>query len=98
MRTKGGKFRFNFFLSVRATAVWLFWRPVGRLVVTVGGELVSLRAVGQHGPDLARAGAGGFEDQVATVRGPARALVASFIAGELDNLLRSRFHDVEVVV
>src|SRR5580704_14458153 len=98
MRGKGGKFRPSFSLAVSSTAVWLLWRPVGRLVVTVGGELVSLGAVGQHGPDLTRSSAGGFEDEVATVGGPPGALVAPFIAGELDNLLRSRFHDVDIVV
>ena len=36
---------------------FLFGGPVGRFVVTRGGELASGAAVGEHGPDLARASA-----------------------------------------
>jgi len=43
---------------------------------------VGLGAVGEHGPDLAGAAAGGFEDDVAAVGGPAGAFVATGIAGE----------------
>ena len=49
----------------RAIAEWrcgrerafLFGGPVGRFVVARGGELASGAAVGEHGPDLARASA-----------------------------------------
>src|ERR1700694_2441183 len=57
-----------------------------------------LGAVRQHGPDLARAAAGGFENEVAAVRGPAGALIAALVAGQLDELLRGGVHDVNVVV
>src|SRR5271155_1659696 len=72
--------------------------PIGRLVVAGAGELVGLGAVGQHRPDLARAATGGFEDEVAAVWGPAGALVAAGIAGELEELAGGGVHYVEIVV
>jgi len=76
----------------------LFGGPVGGFVVSVGGELVGLGAVGEHGPDLARTGAGGFEDDVAAVRGPAGAFVAAHIASEFEDATGGDVHDVDVVI
>src|SRR5690242_7571283 len=76
----------------------LLVRPIGRLVVSGERELASLRAVGQHGPNLACAVTGGFKDNVAAIGGPGGALVAAHVGGEVDNLLRARFHDVNIVV
>jgi hypothetical protein len=63
----------------------LFGGPVGGFVVAVGGELVRLGAVGEHGPDLAGAAAGGFEDDVAAVRSPTGTFVAAHVAGEFED-------------
>src|SRR5277367_1047948 len=57
-----------------------------------------LRAVRQHGPNLAAARAGGLENDVAPVGGPAGALVASGVASDLDDPPRGHVHDVNVVV
>src|SRR5277367_1047074 len=77
----------------------LFRRPVGGFVLAVGGELAGLGAVGEHGPDLARAVAGGLEDDVATVGRPTGAFVAGAgIGREINDLLGIGFHDVDVVV
>ena len=51
--------------------------------MSLEGQLPGQRAVGQHAPDLARARARGFKDQVTPVRRPPRAFVASGIAGQL---------------
>lgn len=67
--------------------------------MSVDSQLVGLGAVGQHGPDLAWASAGGFEDDMATVGSPAGALVvASRVRREIDDVLRGRLHDVDIVV
>ena len=64
-----------------------------------GGQLVGLRAVGEHGPDLACAGAGGFENDVTAVGSPARALVAALVASDLDGRLGRRgIHNIDVVI
>src|SRR5208282_1619354 len=82
-----------------AAFAFLLRRPVRRLVVAFGGELAGLGAVGEHGPDLARAGAGRFEDDMAAVGSPAGALVArAGVWREIDDVLRSGLHDVEIVV
>lgn len=60
--------------------------PVGGFVVAGGGELVGRSAVGEHGPDLAGAGASGFKGDVATVGGPGGALIAAGIASELEEM------------
>jgi len=59
---------------------------------------VGLGAVGQHGPDLAGAGAGGLEDEVAAVGSPAGAFVAAGVARDFKNVARADVHDVDVVV
>src|SRR5579871_3754384 len=74
----------------------LFWRPVRRFVVSLHGELVGLRAVRQHGPDLASAGARGLEHNVAAVGSPGWPLVAPRIAGDLHDLSRADVHDVNI--
>ncbi len=65
----------NFLILCAGT--WLAGGPVGGFVVAGGGELVGSGAIGEHGPNLASATASGFEDDVATVRGPAGAFVAA---------------------
>src|SRR5882762_6533378 len=76
----------------------LFGGPVGGFVVAGCCELVGLGAVGQHGPDLARAGAGGFEDEVAAVGSPAGTFVAAGVAGELEDVARADVDYVDVVI
>jgi len=66
--------------------------------VAVGGELAGGGAVGKHGPDLAGAAAGGFEDEVAAVGRPTGTLVAAGIAGDFDGLAGDGVHDVNVVI
>src|SRR5712691_187154 len=73
-------------------------RPIGRFIVAAGRQLVRLRTVCQHGPDLPGAAAGRFENQVAAIGGPAGTLVAALVAGQLDDLPRGGVHDVDVVV
>ena len=74
--------------------------PVGGFVVARVGELVGLGAVGEHGPDLARAAASGLEDDVAAVGSPGGAFVAAGIAGDFDGFVggRGSIHDVDVVI
>src|SRR5215472_1553858 len=72
--------------------------PIGRLVVAAGCQLVRLRTIGEHGPDLALAGTRGFKNQMAAIGRPARALVTALIAGHFQDLPRGRVHDVKVVV
>src|SRR5229473_6920131 len=57
-----------------------------------------LGAIGQHGPNLARAAACRFKNEVAAVGRPTGALVAALVAGQLDNLAGSGVHDVKVVI
>src|SRR5467141_41927 len=59
---------------------------------------MDLRAVGEHGPYLALAVAGGFKDDVAAVRSPTGPLVLATVAGDLDDLTRGGFHDVDVEI
>src|SRR5208282_122484 len=59
---------------------------------------VGLGAVGEHGPDLARAGARGLENEVAAVGSPGGAFVAAAIAGDFDNVARGDVHDVDVEI
>src|SRR5713226_2727488 len=73
-------------------------RPVRRLVVTGGRQLARLGAIGEHGPDLARAAAGRFKNKVPTVGRPTGAFGAALVARQLYNLAGSRVHDVNVVV
>src|SRR5450432_3719709 len=73
-------------------------RPVRRFVVPGHGELVRLSTVGQHGPNLPSTAAGGFENDVTPVRCPTGTLVAARVAGDLDDLMSGRVHDVDVVV
>src|SRR5260370_8510683 len=56
------------------------------------------RAVGEYGPYLALAVAGGFKEDVAAVRRRAGALVLATVAGDLDDLARGGFHDVDVEI
>src|ERR1035437_3029326 len=43
----------------------LLRRPVGRLILPLLGQLSSGGAIREHGPDLPRPGAGGFENKMA---------------------------------
>jgi len=66
--------------------------------VAGSGELVGLRTVGEHRPDLTRAGASGFEYEMAAIGSPGGTLVAPLVAGDLEQLAGSYIHDVEIVV
>src|SRR5260370_20973844 len=57
-----------------------------------------LAAVGEHGPDLTSAGAGGFEDEVAAVRSPTGAFVAAGVAGDFEDVAGADVHDVDIVI
>src|SRR5260370_34867692 len=59
---------------------------------------MGLRAVGEHGPYLALAIAGGFKDDVAAVRSPTGPLVLATVASDLNDLARGGFHDVDVEI
>src|SRR5208282_2902253 len=72
--------------------------PVGGFVVAAGCELMRGGAIGQHGPDLARAAARGFKDEVAAVGSPTGAFVAAAVAGEFADLVGDDIHDVDVVI
>ena len=72
--------------------------PVGGFVVAGVSELVRLGAVGEHGPDLARAAASGFEDDVAAIGSPGGAFIAAGIAGNFEDMVRDHVHDVDVVI
>src|SRR5260370_37393369 len=71
---------------------------IGRLVVAASGELVRLGAIGQHGPYLPGAAAGGFENEVAAVGSPTGTLVAGLVTGQLHKLARGGVHNVGIVV
>src|SRR6266581_3154221 len=81
------------FQSIRSTG-----RPIGRLVMAAGGQLVRLGTVGEHGPNLSRAVTCGLKNKVASIRRPTGTLVAALIAGQLHELPGSRVHDVDIVV
>src|SRR5262245_66175706 len=66
-----------YFLKRNSTKSASARRPVGRFVVPAVCQLVRLRTVRQHRPDLTRAGARGLEHDVAPVRRPAGAFVAA---------------------
>ena len=72
--------------------------PVGRFVVAGGSELMGRSAISEHGPDLARTAAGGFEDDVTTIGSPTGTLIAAGIARELAELVRDNVHDVDIVI
>src|SRR5258708_16690104 len=59
---------------------------------------MGLCAVGEHGPDLAFAIAGGFKDDVAAVGSPTGTLVLAAVARDLNDLAGSGFHDVDVEI
>ena len=59
---------------------------------------MGLGAVGKHAPDLTRAAASRFEHDVAAIRRPAGAFVATRVARDLDNFAGGSFHHVDVVV
>src|SRR5208337_2571940 len=75
-----------------------FGGPVGGFVVAGEGEFVGLRAVGEHGPDLAGTATSGLEDDVAAVGRPTGALIARGVAGEFDDAAGGDVHDVDVVI
>src|SRR5215472_9978310 len=73
--------------------------PVGRFVVAGLGELARFGAVGQHAPNLALAGARGFEDDVAAVGRPTGAFVTgSGVGSDVEDAEGARNHDVDVIV
>src|SRR5260370_18260260 len=59
---------------------------------------MGLCAVGEHGPDLAFAIAGGFKDDVAAVGSPTGTLVLAAVAGDLNDLAGGGIHDVDVEI
>src|ERR1700692_4518312 len=58
----------------------LLRRPVGRFVLALERQLPRHAAIRQHGPNVPRAGARGFENEVPSIRRPAGPLVAPFVA------------------
>ena len=72
-------------------------RPIGIPVFPILGQLLGVKAVGEHGPNLARARARGFKCQVAAVRRPRGMLVAAGIVRQLDNPSGGNFHNVNVI-
>ncbi len=72
--------------------------PVGRFVVALGGELAGFGTVGEHDPNLARAAASGFEDDMAAIGSPTGAFVAAGVAGNFADGARGDIHDVDVVI
>src|ERR1700739_4503143 len=77
---------------------WLARGPVGRFLVPGVCELVRLRAVGEHGPDLPGAAARGFEDDVTAIGSPTGAFIAPGIASEFADLAGGHVHDVDIVI
>src|SRR6266446_2957249 len=61
-------------------------------------ELMGLRPVRKHNPDLPLAVARGFKNNVTAVGRPTGPLVAALVAGQLDDLTRGGLHHVNVVV
>src|SRR5450631_2924184 len=59
---------------------------------------MGLRAVGEHGPDLAGAAASRFEDDVTAVGRPTGAFVAAGVASDFEEAAGGGFHDVDVVI
>ena len=55
-------------------------------------------AVGEHGPNLAGAGARGFKDDVTAVGRPAGTLVAAVVTRELHEFVIDDGHGVNVVI
>ena len=84
--------------TLRLDEVPFIWETSWGFVVAGSGELMRLRAIGEHGPDLARAAARGFEHDVAAVRSPTGTFVAAGVAGDFDELPGGGFHDVDIVI
>jgi hypothetical protein len=62
-------------------------RPIRRFIMPRGSELVRRASVRQHGPDLARPAARGFEYKMPAIGRPGGPLVPSGISGEFANLV-----------
>src|SRR5207302_10999115 len=71
--------------------------PVGVPVPPRRSDLLLLFTVRQHHPDLFRARAVGFKNEVAAVRRPRRMLVAARVVGQLYGASGSDFDHVYVV-
>ena len=67
------------------------------MIVAAAGELLLLRAVGQHRPDIAASAQRPLKDNVAAIGSPAREVVAAGLVGELDPALAGHLHDVDVL-
>src|SRR6267142_2144547 len=85
-------------MKCRVTIYFLSRRPVRRFIVASGSQLAGLRAVRKHGPDLPGARPRGFKNDVAAVRRPTGAFVASGVARQFDNLAAGDIHYVDVIV
>jgi len=75
----------------------LFPAPVGLGVVTLGGQLLYIRSIRQHRPNLIAAGAVGLKHNVAAVGGPAREIVSSRVVRQLHPLLAGGVHQINVI-
>src|SRR5580658_3648367 len=84
--------------SVRQRSAQLFWRPVGRFVLALIRQLPRQAAIGEHGPDVPRAGARGFENKVTSVGRPAGPLVATLVARQFHELPGHNVHDIDIEI
>ena len=66
--------------------------------MTLGSELAGIGTIGEHDPDLARATAGGFEDDVSAIGRPTGTFVASGVASNFADGAAGGVHDVDVVI
>ena len=89
---------FDAALTPSGTWPGLFGRPIGRFALSLHGQLARIGAIREHGPDLARARARGLENKMPAVGSPTWALVASGVAREFDQSVRSDIHHVKIVV
>src|ERR1700690_1540143 len=79
-----------FFLSFR--------RPVRRFILAGKSELLGLAAIREHGPNLPRAGARRLENDMASIRRPARPLVSSSIARQFHERPAHDIHYIKIEI
>src|SRR5262249_58306171 len=77
-----------------AVLILLSRRPVRRFIVSRRRQLVRLRTVRQHHPNLSRAVPRGFKHNVPAIRCPRWTLVPPCVPGDLNNLLRGYVHHI----
>src|SRR5271155_3676826 len=82
----------------RANRRNLFRRPVGRFVLTLERQLPRQAAIRQHGPDVLRAGARRFKNEVASVGRPTRPFIAALVARQFHELPGNNVHDIDIEI